>query len=135
MVSHNHRRCVCMPSPNSRRLPAEKVGMIIDRGNDFPEDIQKKLDIYGPEMWLYRDDMERVTTRALNSYKGDHRGFQYTTPRIRITPRDLVNTKLAQPKMLHFICSPERAASIISEIQEEDGWSPITIYEPIPMCT
>jgi len=34
--------------------------------------------------------------------------------------------------MLHFICSPSRAASILSEVQEVDGWFPTTIYEPIP---
>ncbi|OSX60360.1 hypothetical protein POSPLADRAFT_1147632 [Postia placenta MAD-698-R-SB12] len=113
-------------------LPAEKVGMIIDRGHDFPEDIQKKLDTYGTDTWLYRDDQQRVTTRALNSYRGDYRGFQYTTPRVRITPRDLSRTKLYRPKMLHFICSPTRAAAIVSDIEKELDWKPITIYEPIP---
>lgn len=49
--------------------------MIIDRGHDFPEDIQKKLDTYGMDTWLYRDDQQRVTTRALNSYRGDYRGY------------------------------------------------------------
>lgn len=49
--------------------------MLIDRGSDFPEDIQEKLDTYGPEMWLLRDNPDRGTTRALNSYKGDHRGY------------------------------------------------------------
>ncbi|KAI0921496.1 hypothetical protein AcW1_004545 [Taiwanofungus camphoratus] len=119
-------------------LPAKKVGMLIDRGSDFPEDIQEKLDTYGPEMWLLRDNPDRGTTRALNSYKGDHRGFAYLTPRIRITPRDLVNTKLWRPSTLHFICSPTRAAAIISEVQEDTQWNPLTIFEPIPqgqMCT
>ncbi|KZT12947.1 Ribokinase-like protein [Laetiporus sulphureus 93-53] len=113
-------------------LPAEKVGMIVDRGNDFPPDIQEKLDSYGDTMWLYRDNPARPTTRALNSYRGDHRGFQYTTPRIRLTPRDLVNTKLWRPNMLHFICSPTRATAIMSEVREDPAWNPITIYEPIP---
>lgn len=36
--------------------------------------------------------------------------------------------------MLHFICSPFRAASIISEVREIEGWLPTTIYEPIPVC-
>ncbi|KAH9951812.1 Ribokinase-like protein [Amylocystis lapponica] len=113
-------------------LPAATVGMIIDRGHDFPDETQKKLDSYGKDMWLFRDHSDRGTTRALNSYKGDTRGFAYLTPRIRITPRDLANTKLARPFTLHFICSPSRAASILSEVQEETLWNPITIYEPIP---
>jgi hypothetical protein len=127
--------------------------MIIDRGNDFPPSMQKKLDSYGSEMWLFRDHADIGTTRAMNSYRGDHRRFRedlysfpqrpmlmhldrsfcYTTPRIRLTPQDLTKTQLAQPITLHFICSPSRAHSILSEIREIDVWSPITIYEPIPV--
>ncbi len=57
------------------RLPAEKLGMILDRGHDFPEHIQEILDSYGKDMWLYRDDPTRGTTRAMNKYIGDHRGY------------------------------------------------------------
>lgn len=140
-------KCVLM-----NRLPAKKLGMIIDRGTDFPPSIQSKLAAYGSEMWLLRDHSDRGTTRALNSYRGDHRrsllslcrgwhevnlnsSFEYLTPRIRISPRDLENTVLARPATLHFICSPSRAASIMCEVRDVEGWSPITIYEPIPVCT
>lgn len=57
------------------RLPPDKVGMIIDRGTDFPVHIQKKLDVYGQDMWLFRDHIDCGTTRALNSYKGEQRGY------------------------------------------------------------
>ena len=55
-------------------LPPNKIGMIVDRGSDFPPEIQKSLDAYGESMWLFRDDASRTTTRAVNSYRGDHRG-------------------------------------------------------------
>lgn len=113
-------------------LAPDRLGMIVDRGHDFPEDIQRKLDSYGTEMWLYRDDASRGTTRALNEYKGELRGFRYLTPRVRLTPKDLINTSLEQPATIHFICSPSRANAIVSEIKQVPGWSPITIYEPIP---
>ncbi|KAL4075809.1 Ribokinase-like protein [Scleroderma citrinum] len=129
-------------------LPPNDVGMIIDRGNDFPQDIQDKLISYGADMWHFRDHDNRGTTRALNAYRGDHRGltrfssylstarliviFQYLTPRIRLTPRDLRETRLTWPAVIHFICSPVRALQVISEIEQVDGWKPITIYEPIP---
>jgi hypothetical protein len=125
--------------------------MVIDRGNDFPRAIQTKLDCYGSDMWLYRDHPDMGTTRAINTYKGDHRGyhidlytslehtsltvycsFDYLTPRIRITSQDLVNTKLAEPNTLHVICSPSRAACLIRQMH---GWLPIVIYEPIPVCS
>jgi len=57
-------------------LPANRIGMVIDRGNDFPPSIQTKLDSYGSDMWLFRDHSDIGTTRAMNSYKGDHRRFR-----------------------------------------------------------
>jgi hypothetical protein len=126
--------------------------MVVDRGQDFPPSTQTKLDSYGSDMWVFRDHPDVSTTRAINSYKGDERrfssgilrviprlnhsnsSFSYLTPRIRITPKDLTNTKLARPATLHVICSPTRAASILSDLREIDGWLPTTIYEPIPVC-
>ncbi|KAH9943109.1 Ribokinase-like protein [Epithele typhae] len=113
-------------------LPPQAVGMIIDRGYDFPPHIQAELDLYGPDMWLFRDDPGRGTTRALNSYKGEFRDFEYLTPRVRITPNDLANTKLARPRVLHFICSPTRASVILNEVKAQEAWHPTTVYEPIP---
>jgi len=115
-----------------RKLLPHQIGMVIDRGHDFPPSIQTKLEEYGSSMWTFRDQPDCCTTRALNSYKGDHRSFGYLTPRIRITPHDLKGTRLARSTTLHFICSPSRAATIVSEIKEMDGWFPTTIYEPIP---
>ena len=59
--------------------------------------------------------------------------FKYLTPRVRLTPRDLNGTAFDRPKTLHFVCSPARALAIVSEVKEVEGWSPITIYEPIPV--
>ncbi|KAF7355148.1 Ribokinase-like protein [Mycena sanguinolenta] len=53
-------------------LPASQVGMIIDHGSDFPPDMESKLAEFGKEMWIYRDQPSG-TTRALNTYRGDHR--------------------------------------------------------------
>ncbi|KAH8106249.1 Ribokinase-like protein [Cristinia sonorae] len=113
-------------------LPPDEVGMIVDRGHDWPETIQNQLQAYGQDMWLYRDDKSRETTRARNTYREDARGFQYLNPRVRITPRDLSGTKLEDPKTLHFICSPSRARIILNEVANRPGWTPVTIYEPIP---
>ena len=55
--------------------------------------------------------------------------FEYLTPRIRLTQKDLEGTKLEKPKILHFICSPSRALLTLSEVKEK----PITIFEPIPV--
>ncbi|KAF8901708.1 Ribokinase-like protein [Gymnopilus junonius] len=111
-------------------LPPPQIGMIVDKGTDFPNSIHERLLRYGNEMWMFRDQPHCGTTRAINSYRGELRGFEYKTPRIRLTPKDITGTELARPKILHFICSPGRASAIMSEVEE--GWKPITIYEPIP---
>ncbi|KAJ7047556.1 Ribokinase-like protein [Mycena alexandri] len=112
-------------------LPPSQLGMIIDRGSDFPPSMESKLAEFGPEMWTYRNQ-PGGTTRALNTYRGDHRSFDYITPRIRITPQDLQGTRLENAKTLHFICSPSRASVIMSEVREIPDWNPTVIYEPIP---
>jgi hypothetical protein len=47
--------------------------MIVDRGTDFSERIYSTLMQHGSQMWLFRDRADGITTRALNSYRGDHR--------------------------------------------------------------
>jgi hypothetical protein len=59
--------------------------------------------------------------------------FAYLTSRIRLTPKDLLNTHLETPTYLHFICSPQRASEILSEVDEVEGWDPRCVYEPIPV--
>jgi hypothetical protein len=57
--------------------------------------------------------------------------FEYLTPRIQLTPRDFVNTKLARARALHLICASSRAASIVAEVHGVPGWTPEIIYEPV----
>ncbi|KAK1228911.1 hypothetical protein PQX77_008069 [Marasmius sp. AFHP31] len=102
-------------------FPPEEVGMIVDRGPDFPSSMQKTLASYGNDMWLFRERADSETTKALNSYRGEHRSFRYLTPRMRITPHDLKQTKLERPKSIHFICSPARASAILTERSQYSG--------------
>jgi hypothetical protein len=55
-------------------LPDDQIAMIIDRGTDFPTEVQDALDAYGKDMWIFRDQKDKGTTRALNLYRGEHRG-------------------------------------------------------------
>ena len=124
--------------------------MIVDRGHDLPADIHAALMNYGAQMWLFRNRDDGLTTRSLTSYRGKQRQlvrlifflslplissrFQYLTAKVQITPRDLDGTKLSRPKALHFICSPVRAAVIMSHVREIGNWDPAVIYEPVPVC-
>ena len=54
--------------------------MTVDRGYDFPQYAQEKLDSYGASMWRFRDGTQG-TTKALNLYRGELRGcVAYTLP-------------------------------------------------------
>ncbi|KAF8341211.1 Ribokinase-like protein [Cantharellus anzutake] len=114
-------------------LPPPKIGMIVDRGHDFPSDVQRELDNYGEDIWLFRDNPTRRTTLAANIYCGNHRRFEYLTPGLQISPNDLTSTGLQFPSYLHFICSPQRASEILREIDAVPSWFPFIIYEPIPV--
>ncbi|KAG8691794.1 hypothetical protein FRC11_009559 [Ceratobasidium sp. 423] len=115
-------------------LPASEIGQIVDRGVDFPISVQQELDHYGSEMWYFRDQPENKTTRAINRYTGELRDFDYLTPRIRLTPKDLPGTPLESPRQIHFVCSPTRATQIMHDADTYGAkdWKPFTIYEPIP---
>ena len=47
--------------------------MTVDRGHDFPQYAQEKLDRYGASMWRFRDGVQS-TTKGLNLYRGELRG-------------------------------------------------------------
>jgi len=55
-------------------LQPQEIGMVIDKGYDFPADILESLSSYGKDMWLFRERQDVVTTRAINKYVGQHRG-------------------------------------------------------------
>lgn len=55
------------------RLPSRSIGMIVDRGRDFPGWIQHTFDILGADMWMFRDQPNVETTKAVNIYRGDTR--------------------------------------------------------------
>ncbi|KAF8592543.1 Ribokinase-like protein [Ramaria rubella] len=114
-------------------LDSSQIGMVVDRGADFPSEILDVLLSYGKDMWLFRKREREGTTRALNKYTGQHRGFEYLTPRVRINPKDLIGfPHFSRPSQIHFICSPARAMEVVHEIKGIDSWKPLTIYEPIP---
>ena len=55
-------------------LRADQLCLIVDRGSDWDERVQRELEAFGKDMWLFRNNPEKPTTRALNLYTGQHRG-------------------------------------------------------------
>lgn len=62
-----------------------QVRMVIDRGEDFEREWQRRLDVFdgerggrdggaqGAGMWAWRERKDGVTTKAVNVYRGDYR--------------------------------------------------------------
>lgn len=134
--------------------PAE-IQMVIDRGVDWRSQDQAVLDRFDltpsgscGSMWHYRSRPDG-TTRAVNIYKGEHRGFDYLSRKIRLEPSDLLRLSPSvppkYPEWIHLICSPQRAFEMISEMtismisirqnhssSESKPRFPRLVYEPIP---
>lgn len=124
-------------------LSPEKVMMTVDRGSDFTADIQEKLNAYSHSsqshsLWRFRQRKDG-TTKAVNIYRGQERGFAYLSPKIRLDPIDLVDDlHTTLPPFIHCICSPQRASEMIQQIEKiQNKWPfagrpPHLIWEPIP---
>ncbi|KAK9468500.1 Ribokinase-like protein [Lipomyces arxii] len=124
---------VFLPIPKSKG-----VGWIVDAGSDFPEAIKKELFSLQTTM-IFREDPSRLTTRGWNGYtENETRAFKYTTPKKRITSEDITGTKLLESRTFHLICSPERAVSLITGLNDQrkalgTGLPPAVImWEPVP---
>ena len=120
---------------------ASSVGWIVDKGSDFPVEVQEYL-----ESWqtgcVWRNTPYRLTTRGWNMYGArGFRAFKYLTPKLRIDVDDLIDHRqLLYSQSYHLICSPERCQSILRKltVARVDGTvpPPVITWEPVPdLCT
>lgn len=109
------------------------VAGIVDKGSDFPEEIERELQRWNTGL-VFRDDPSRLTTRGVNDYlENGIRDFYYETPKKRIEVMDiLAYDRLLQSKSLHLICSIERCEEIIDTILANRSDLPLIIWEPVP---
>lgn len=120
----------------ARIIAGEKYGQlitgIIDRGYDFPDEVQQELDSWGTGI-LYRTDASRMTTRGKNTYdQHDIRHFDYLSDKKRIEIEDLEqNQWLLRSKCFHLICSIERCHQLVVDIKKYNS-DAVFIYEPLP---
>ncbi|CAO1631167.1 unnamed protein product [Parajaminaea phylloscopi] len=120
-------------------LHPSQILMVVDRGTNWKQEWQQRLDEFtvtaprcgsvvdmsrlsGHSMWHFRQRADAETTKAVNVYTGEQRGFDYITPRLRLEPRDLISaTSGSLPEWVHCVCSPERLRAILSQIHEIDS--------------
>jgi sugar/nucleoside kinase (ribokinase family) len=110
----------------------KQIKGFIDKGNDFPEAVEKELRSWGTGM-IFREDPTRLTTRGVNAYdEFDIRNFKLVTPRKRIEYEDISASHLLESKSFHFCCAIERCGSIIDKINLATTSLPVYIFEPSP---
>ncbi|CCH41006.1 putative D-beta-D-heptose 7-phosphate kinase [Wickerhamomyces ciferrii] len=115
---------------------SQKIGWIIDKGNDFPSEVESYLKSWETGA-IWRGTPERLTTRGWNMY-GDRefRDFKYLSEKKRITVDDLLKyEQLLNSESFHLICSPQRSLEILSSLNKarlSNVSNPIIIWEPVP---
>ncbi|GAA5896939.1 hypothetical protein JCM8208_006118 [Rhodotorula glutinis] len=118
------------------RVWTREVGLLVDRGPDFPPAVQRQLDSFGP-IWHYRD-VVTPTPRALNVFRAPSstREFSYLTrPPTRSVADLSAITRLDKLAFLHLCCPPSSLAALLPSLATLSS-PPQLIYEPIPCaCT
>ncbi|KAI0404335.1 Ribokinase-like protein [Xylaria palmicola] len=102
------------------------VGWIVDKGSDFPPDLETLILAWGTSV-LLRETPERLTTRGWNGYdEHQTRAFRYLTPKKRLTAEDLTPELLAS-RTFHLICSPTRCRELVLEIKDKRAELPASV--------
>ncbi|TXT13553.1 hypothetical protein VHUM_00920 [Vanrija humicola] len=124
-------------------LPPARLGMIVDYTPEtLPAPMVSTLEAFGKDMWAFRQRKDgHGTTRAVNRYRGQVRGFEYLTQPYLLSPRDLLDTEWTAPlpSWIHLVSYPDRAVQAIAEIaamsgETDGGWHPGFLWEPEPPC-
>ncbi|KLO20550.1 Ribokinase-like protein [Schizopora paradoxa] len=115
-------------------LPPTQVGMVIEKGSDFPPRVQADLEKYGRDMWLFKSLPNQLTTRSMTTFRNNQREFKYLTARPPTTTKIINGTKFERARTVHFHCAPSEAISLVREMDCIPKWNPITVYEPHPLA-
>ncbi|GAA5842703.1 hypothetical protein JCM9279_003667 [Rhodotorula babjevae] len=116
------------------RVWSRDVGLLVDRGPDFPPAVQRQLDSFGP-MWYYTDT-PTPTPRALNVFRppSSTREFSYLAPHPARHLSDLAMiTSPDKLSYLHLCCPPSSLAVLLPSLARLSP-APQLIYEPIPFA-
>jgi len=124
---------------------SKSVSWIVDVGSDFPSNFRSTIESWQTAC-LFREDANRLTTRAWNAYSGEneHRAFKYLTPKIRLDQNSLSPVQVMADSF-HFVCSSERCISLTKGIMQrrettqtvsrnngEGQGAALMVWEPVP---
>ncbi|KAF1842052.1 Ribokinase-like protein [Cucurbitaria berberidis CBS 394.84] len=118
---------------------SHRVGCLVLAGRDFPDAIREQL--LGWQMSLVLNLSEdKLSTRGLLEYEDDTFGpkkFRYTTPPLKASPIDLIDSYLLNSRAFHLLATPEEVQKQIPELiklraQRGVKKRPFLVWEPLP---
>ena len=95
-------------------IVSQQIGWVVHVGYDFPFSIRKEIESWNIHT-RFVETPNRRTTRALNTYAGDLRGFEFLTPKIQVD-HTMLGDELIDAQVFHIIGTPERCISIVEGI-------------------
>ncbi|KAJ4402079.1 hypothetical protein N0V91_007440 [Didymella pomorum] len=120
--------------------PSLRPGCLVMAGADFPQSIRDEMLTWRTSL-VVRDSPNLKSSRGLLTYRDDTFGpktFEYTTPPIRPTPQDLINTPLLRARAFHFFGRSEEIGSQVPELlrlrhkANPELPKPFVVWEPLP---
>ena len=98
---------------------AQGIGWVVHAGHDLPLAVKDEID-----SWTIRTKYiitpERPTTRAKNVYSGEHRSFEFTSPKIHVDHTMLSRSQL-EAKVFHIIGTSSRCISLVEGLLGRRG--------------
>ena len=93
---------------------ANTISWVVHVGNDFPASVKDEIDSWGIRT-MYIDTLNRPTTKARNSYRGEDRGFKFTTEKIQVT-HSMLDDAQVNAKVFHIIGTPRRCLDLVAGV-------------------
>ncbi|RSH89847.1 hypothetical protein EHS25_001833 [Saitozyma podzolica] len=131
-------------------LGANQLATLVNReqrrtdgsGGDLPRRLEKELEGYGRDMWVWNEGKGTRMTRARIRYEGDVRLYQHIVKAPYRPLSSLLHTPLALAEYLHVSppYSPEDLHGLLVELDAQNDrgdesnrpWRPKIVFEPTP---
>ncbi|EEB08714.1 carbohydrate kinase [Schizosaccharomyces japonicus yFS275] len=113
---------------------AARLGLVIDVGTDFPEEVRTQLEQLGTGS-LFRANPDRLTTHGYNYvHNNGFRHFEYKSPKRAIGADDLIEAGFHNCETLHVITNPTKFRRMHARLMEHRTAAapPLIVWEPTP---
>lgn len=121
--------------------PGESVAWQLQAGEDFPAEVEGRLQQWGIQLSIHRMPGVRSTRNVITYHDQtlSSKTFRYLSPIISLEPRDIQGTELISAKAFHFHVHPKLLGHQILDLQSLRDFQnidlPFILWEPTrPSC-